>query len=60
MVNGIRTIYLSILNKGFFSKFCVGFQIRYETPEKGRRTHRPKRCEYTNEDSSPMTISDKK
>ena len=30
--------------------FSVGTRIRYETPEVGRRTYRPKRSKYSNED----------
>ena len=47
MVNGIRIIYPCGLNKGFDSKFGVGFR---ETPGEGRWTNRPKRFEYNNED----------
>ena len=32
------------------SKFCVSSQVRQETLEESRRTHRSKRCEYNNED----------
>ena len=58
MVKGIRTIYLVELNKGFRSKFRVCSRARHKTPE-GRRTHRPKRCEYNieDEDNSPNTIN---
>ena len=50
------------LNKGFSLKFYVGFQVRHETPEEVQRMHRPKRCEYNNEDedNSPNTLIDKK
>ena len=49
------------LNKGDSLKFCEGSQVRQETPEEGRRTYRPKRCEYSNkdEDNSPKTLNDK-
>ena len=61
MVNGIRTIYHIGLNKGFGSKFGVGTRLRHETPKEGRRTHRPKHCEYKieSEDNSLITLSDK-
>ena len=39
-----------------------GFYLLWkETPEAGRRTYRPKRCEYNNkdEDNSPKTLNDK-
>ena len=45
-----RTIYPGGLKKEFNSKFHVGSRVRYETHEKGRRTHRPKRYEYDNKD----------
>ena len=35
-------------SKGRVSKFRVGPRVRQETPEEGRKTHRPKRCEYNN------------
>ena len=47
MVNGIRASDPRGLNKGRGSKFRVGFRVR-QTPEEGRRTYRPKRCEYNN------------
>ena len=61
MVNGIRVIDPRGLNKECGSKFRVGSRVRPETPEEGRRTHRPERCEYNNkdEDSSPKTLNDK-
>ena len=61
MINGIRIIYLSGLNKWFGSKFYVGFRIRQETTEEGRRAHRPKQCEYYNKekDNSLNTLNDK-
>ena len=60
MVNGIRKIYLRILNKGFSSKFCVGSRVRHETPQEGRKIYRPKRCAYNNEgeDKSPNILGD--
>ena len=47
-------------NKGHSSKFCEGSQVR-QTPEEGRGTYRPKRCENNNkdEDYSPKTLNDK-
>ena len=59
MVNGIRTIYIRILNKGFGLKFCVGFRVRHETSKEGQRVHRLKRCEYNNKDTSPNTLNNK-
>ena len=61
MVNEIRASDRRGLNKGRGSKFRVGYRVRQETPEEGRRTHRPKRCEYNNkdEDNSPKTLNDK-
>ena len=58
MVNGIRAIELHGLNKGRGSKL----RVQQETPEEGRRTYRPKCCEYNNndEDNSPKTLNDKK
>ena len=55
MVNGIRTIYPSWLNKGFGSEFCLGSRVRHKTPEESRRMHRPKRCEFSNEDEDNNT-----
>ena len=61
MGNRIETVYSSGSNKGFSSRFCVDFRVRYETPEEGRRTHRPKFCEYNNKDmvNSPNILSNK-
>ena len=61
MVNEIRTIYARELNKGIGSMFRVSSRVRQDTPEEGWRTHRPKRCEYTNkiEDNSPNTLNNK-
>ena len=62
MVNGIRTIYSHGLNKALGLNFCGGSQVQHETPEKGRKTHWLKHCEYNNgeEDNNPITLSDKK
>ena len=46
MINKIGTIYPCGLNKGF----CIDSWVRHEAPEEGRRTCRPKRLEYNNED----------
>ena len=46
MHNGIRTIDPRSLNERFGSKFRIDSRDRHETPEKDRRTHRPKRYEY--------------
>ena len=42
MVNRIRTIYPPGLDKGFSSRFCVGSQVQYETPEEGQRIYQLK------------------
>ena len=57
MVNGIRASDPCGLHKGCGLKFHVGSRVWQETPEEGRRTHRPKHCEYSNkdEDDSPKT-----
>ena len=36
----------------------VSSQVRQEAPDEGRRSHRPKRCEYNNkdEDNSPNNL----
>ena len=49
------------INKVRSSKFCVGSQVRQETPEEDQRTHRSKRCEYNNkdEDNSRKILNDK-
>ena len=61
MINRIRLSDLDGLNKGRGLKFCVGSQVRQETPEEGRRTYQPKCCEYNNKDkdNSPKTLNDK-
>ena len=61
MVNGIRASDSRGFNKGRDSKFHVGFRVRQEAPEEGRRTYRPKYFEYNNknEDNSPKTLNDK-
>ena len=46
MVSRIVTVYLRGFNKGVSSRFCVGSQVRHETPEGSWRTYRPKRWEY--------------
>ena len=55
MVSRIRASNPRELNKGRGSKFHIGSLVRQETTEEGRRTYRPKRCEYNNkdEDNSP-------
>ena len=45
--NRIRTGDPRGLNKGRGPKFAVGSRVR-QTPEEGRRTYRPKHCEYNN------------
>ena len=56
MDNRIRTGDPRGFNKGRSSKFREGSRVR-QTPEEGRRTYCPKRCENNNkdEDSSPKT-----
>ena len=60
MANGIRTGDPRGFNKGRSSKFCEGSRVR-QTPEEGRRTYRPKRCDNNNkdEDNSPKNLNDK-
>ena len=50
MVNGIGASKPRGLNKEHGLKFCVGSQVRQETPEEGWRTYWPKHCEYNNKD----------
>ena len=50
-------VYPHGLNRMFGSMFCVGCRVRQETPEEDRRTNRPKRCEYY-ENNSPNTLND--
>ena len=59
MANGIRTGDPRGFNKRRSSKFREGYRVR-QTPEEGRRTYRPKRCENNNkdEDNSPKTLND--
>ena len=47
------------LYKGFSSRFCVGSQVRHETPDEGQRTYRPKRYEYEDEDNSLNILNNK-
>ena len=60
MANGIRSGDLRGFNKGRSSKFHEGSRFQ-QTPEEGRRTYQPKRCENNNnyEDNSPKTLNDK-
>ena len=60
MVNRIGTVYPCGSNKGFSSRFCVDSWVWHETPEEGRRTYRPKRCEYNNKDEvdGPNILND--
>ena len=57
----IRNGFVNICgsNKEFTSIFCVGSRVRYDIPEEGRRTYRPKRCGYSNKDkiNSPNILS---
>ena len=61
MANGIRTGNPRGFNKGRSSKFREGSRVR-QTPEEGRRTYWPKRCENSNkdEDNSPKNLNNKK
>ena len=60
MADGIRTGDPRGFNNGRSSKFREGSRVR-QTPEKGRRTYRPKRCGNNNkdEDNSPKNLNDK-
>ena len=57
--NRIGTVYLCGSNKVFSSRFCVDTRVRYGRSEEGRRTYRPKRCDYNNKDevNSPNILS---
>ena len=59
MVNRIGTVYPCDSNKEFSSRFCVDSQVWHETPEEGRRTYWPKRCDCNNKDevNSPNILS---
>ena len=61
MVNGIRENDLRGLNKGNGSKFRVNSRVHQKTPEEGRGTYQPKRCEYStkHEANSTKTLNDK-
>ena len=61
MVNGIRASDPHRLNKGCGLKLRAGSRVGQEKPEEGRRTYRPKRCEYNNkaENNSLQTLNDK-
>ena len=61
MTNGIRTGDPRGFNKGRSSKLHEGSRVR-QTPEKSRRTYRPKRCGNNNKDehNSLKTLNDKK
>ena len=60
MVNRIRASDPWELNKRHGSKFRIGYRVRQETPQVGRRTHQQKRREYNNkdEDNSPKTLNE--
>ena len=60
MANRSRTGDPNEFNKRRSAKFREGSRDR-QTPEEGRRTYRPKRCENKNkdEDNSPKTLNDK-
>ena len=59
MINRIGTVYPWGSNKGFSLRFCVDSWVQHKTPEEGRRTYQPKRCEYNNKDdiNSPNILS---
>ena len=61
MVNKIKTIYFSGLNKGYVVslKFYVVSLVWKETPEEGWRMHWPKHCKYNNKENSSNTLNDK-
>ena len=61
MVNGIRASDPCGLDKGHGSKFRVGYRVRQETPEEGRRTYRANRREYNHKDEEncSKTLNDK-
>ena len=60
MANRTRTVNARVFNKGRSSKFREGSRVR-QTPEEGRITNQPKRCEDNNkdEDNSPKNLNDK-
>ena len=58
MFSGIRASDPRGLNKRRGSKLRVGSRVRQEMTEEGRRTQRPKYCEYKDEDNSPNTPND--
>ena len=51
-VNRIGTVYLGGSNKVLSSRFCLNSRVRHVTPEEGRKTYRPKRCDYNNKDEA--------
>ena len=57
MVNGIWTIHLCGLNKGFLLKFYVSFWVQLETTEEGWMMRWLKHCEYNNEDEDKSKLS---
>ena len=50
MANRIGAVYPCGSNKRLSLRFFVDYWVRDETPEEGRRTYRPKRCEHNNKD----------
>ena len=63
-LSGLTELEQSVLrelNKRFNSRFCVGFPVRHNTLEIGRRAYRPKISEYNDdtEDNSLNILSDK-
>ena len=60
MINGFRTDDPRGFNKGHSLKFHEGSRVQ-QTPEKGQRIYRPKRCRNNNkdEDNSLKTLNDK-
>ena len=55
MLPGIGTVYSNGSNKRFSSRFRVDTQVRHETHEEGRRTYRPKCCDYNNKVEDNIT-----
>ena len=44
-------LYIPVVQiKGFSLRFCGESRLRHQTPKVGRKTYRPKHCDYTNKD----------
>ena len=59
MFNRSGTVYPCCSNKRVQFEILCHFQIQHETPEKGRRTYRPKHYDYNNKNevNSPNVLS---